>query len=82
MGKLRDSPQDQIVCFFLHVLRPFEQCKKKLTIWSWGLSLRKQMIISLICVQAKIKLVLNCRKGFIKLALRFPEYIFARFFKR
>ena len=29
--------------------------------------------LRLICLQGKIKLVLNCRKGFIKLALRFTK---------
>ena len=35
-------------------------------------------ISSLIRLQGKIKLVLNCRKGFIKLALRLPKIYFAR----
>ena len=38
-------------------------------------------ISSLIRLQGKIKLVLNCRKGFIKLALRFSKIYFPTFFK-
>ena len=38
-SRLRDGPQDQIVCFLNIVQTASEQCLKKQTIWSWRSSL-------------------------------------------